>query len=194
MTDLFTVELPGGGQINLQGAEEVDMWNAQAKHYVDDFGLTKANDLGALGAILIQRVAQLRAMQDLADNTKAREAQNIIQAASDEIRKQEVALGIDKKTREAGGQHTIADYITQLKKAGHSKGVHIVERVKKYEAICMEARWKLRVLRNGDDEDRAYHSLTPETFLTWLEAELTAVEELDKTFAHEKGVLFVGKL
>lgn len=188
------VEMPGGGQLTLATAEEVDLWRTVAKRYVEDFGLTKVSDLGLLDGILIQRLAQYRASRKLADDTKAGEAQNTIMRASDEIRKMEKALGVDKVSREAGGQHTITDYVTRLKRAGHAKGIHIAERVKKYEAVMMEARWKIRVLRNGDEEDRGYHGITERGIVDWLEQQLVELEEADKLWAREKGAVFVGKL
>ena len=106
----------------------------------------------------------------------------------------EKALGIDKKSREAGGQHTVGNYVEQLKAAAHAKGVHIATRVKKYEAFVMELRWKVRLLRNGDEEDKAYHGLTEESVIAWAEQQMAELEEHDKKFAHEKARVFVGKL
>jgi hypothetical protein len=57
----------------------------------------------------------------------------------------------------------------------------------------MDARWRLRLMRNGDAEDRAYHKLTPQTVCDWLEGELAKLEELDKQYAREKHAVFVGR-
>jgi hypothetical protein len=62
-----------------------------------------------------------------------------------------------------------------------------------YEAMAMETRWKLRLLRHGDPEDRAYHHVTPQTICDWLEAELARLEELDQRYAVEKHKVFVGR-
>jgi hypothetical protein len=121
-------------------------------------------------------------------------AHNTLIKAADQIRELEKALAIDKKTRESGGTHTVANYVETLKYAARTYGVHLSKRVKDYERVMMEARWKLRLLRNGDPEDRSYHGLTEKSFCQWLEKELETLEEADRRFAHEKGRLFVGKL
>jgi hypothetical protein len=188
------VDLPGGGRLELANAEEVDLWNHTAERYITDYGLVKQNDLVLLGAILAQAVALFRAQRDLIDPKKASAAQGILIKAATEIRELEKALGIDKKTREAGGQHTVADYLTRLKRAGHEKGVHIAERVKAYEAFAMEMRWRLRLLANGDAEDRKYHDVSEKSICEFATRELAKLEELDKTWAKEKGKVFVGRL
>jgi hypothetical protein len=192
--DDFTVDLPGGGQLDLLGADEVDVWNHTSERYIQDYGLVKQNDLVLLGAILAQAVAMYRAQKDLTDPKKASSAQGILIKAATEIRELEKALGIDKKTREAGGQHTVIDYITRLKRAAHAKGVRIAERVKAYEAFNMELRWKLRLLQNGDDEDRKYHNVSEKSICEWAARELAKLEEADKKWAKEKGKVFVGRL
>jgi hypothetical protein len=194
MASAFTVELPAGGLIALNSAEEVNLWNGSAKRYIEDYGIIKQNDLVLVGACLTHQLTMYRAQQELTDPKKASSAQNTIIKAATEIRELEKALGIDKKTREAGGQHTISDFLTRLKRAGHVKGVHIAERVKLMEAFTNELRWKVRLLENGDDEDRAYHGLTHENVVKWAAVELAKIEEHDKKFATEKGATFVGRL
>lgn len=188
------VDLPAGGRLGLKTADEVQLWQESARKYIADYGISKTNDLVLLGAILSQNIAMYRAQLDLGDPKKANAAVTLIGRTSEQIRELEKALGIDKKTREAGGQHTVADYVTRLKRAAHAKGVRIAERVKAYEAFNMELRWKLRLLRNGDDEDRAYHNLSPESICKWAENELAKLEAADKKWANEKGKVFVGRL
>jgi ethanolamine utilization cobalamin adenosyltransferase len=65
--------------------------------------------------------------------------------------------------------------------------------MKAYEQLAMDARWRLRLMRNGDAEDRAYHKLTPQTVCDWLEEELTKLEAIDKEYAREKHAVFVGR-
>ena len=190
----FQVSLPAGGVLNLNTAEEAEFWKQTAKRYIDDYGITKSNDLVMLGAILSQAVLMYRAQMDMSDPKKSAAAAKTIREASAEIRELEKALGLDKRTREAGGQHTVADYVTQLKRAAHMKGVRIAERVKAYEAFNMELRWRLRLLENGDDEDRRYHDVDPEKICKWAAAELAKLEEADKEWAREKGAIFIGKL
>ena len=212
----FPVDLPAGGTMYLLTPDEVALFESSVKKFRDDYAITKLNDLAQVGALVTQQVIMLRAQQMLAglepefdgnghptgnykraDKLKPSDftaAQKTLTDASTEIRKIEAALGIDKKTRESGGQHTVSNYITELKKAAHQKGVRIMERVKEIKAVWTEAELKLRVLKNADDEDKQYHDLTPEKFCAWLEMELANIREADKKFARTKGKLFHGKL
>lgn len=190
----FRVDLPAGGSLELNDADEVSLWNESGKRFVADYGITKANDLVLLGALLTQGVHMFRAQRDMRDPKKASSAQNIIIKAAGEIRELEKALGIDKKTREAGGQHTVGDYVKTLKAAAHERGVHIARRTKAYEAFAMELRWRVRLLRNGDSEDRQYHGISEKSIVEFVETELAKLEDVDKQFAREKGKVFVGRL
>jgi hypothetical protein len=213
--ELYEVDRPGGGKLTLVAKDEVETWEELRDKYVKDYALVKANDLALLGAILSQHLIIFRAEKrmtgmkpqvdhagiptgqyeyDPPDAADVTGAQKAITVAAKEIRELEQNLGIDKKTREAGGQHTVADYITNLKKAAHTMGVHITERTKEYEAFVMELRWKLRLNKNGDPEDKAYHDLSDEKILEWAEREVAKLENVDKQFATQKGKLFVGSL
>lgn len=190
----FEVQLPAGGKITLNDADEVLLWDEAARRYIQDYGLAKANDLVLLGAILSQSVAMYRAQQALNDPKKASNAIIQIGKCSEHIRELEKSLGIDKKTREQGGQHTTADFVTTLKRAAHAKGIRIADRVKDMEAFFNELKWKIRLLENGDDEDRAQHGLTPQSVLEWASRELGKLEEKEKEWAHTQGKVFVGRL
>lgn len=191
----YAVDLPAGGQLALDGPDEVQLWEEGAKRYIDDYGLVKQNDLVLLGALLTQNLVMYRAQQKLTGPAKeAAAAQGQIIKAAEEIRALEKALGIDKKTREAGGQHTVGNYIATLKRAAHEKGVRIAERVKAYESFAMDLRWRLRLLRDGDDEDRKYHGISEKGICQWATEQLAELEEKDKEWAQEKGRTFIGKL
>ncbi len=190
----YEVDLPAGGRMTLQDAEEVLYWETNAKRYISDYGLSKASDLIHVGAILSQGIAMYRAQIAMADPKKANQAVNQITKSSEAIQTLEKSLGIDRKTREAGGKHETADYITRLKRAAHEKGVRISDRTKAFEAFAMELTWKIRLLRNGDDEDRAYHNLSEASIVAWAEGELAKLADQEKKWAHEKGKVFVGKL
>jgi hypothetical protein len=210
----FEVDLPAGGKLMLHSLEEVDLWEESAKRYIQDYELSQQNDLLLLGAVLSQQLAMFRAQQRMNGMTPKLDengvptgqymrkelkvndmgaAQSTIVKASTEIRELEKALGIDKKTREAGGAHTVQNYVGTLKAAARQYGIHLSQRMKAYESLAMEARWKLRLMRNGDAEDRAYHKLTPQVVCEWLEVELAELEKLDKQFAREKHAVFVGR-
>jgi hypothetical protein len=192
------VTLPAGGRLTLRDAEEVELWNGTRDRYVRDYALTQQNDLMLVGAILSQQLAMYRAQRRMnepdAKISDLSASQTTITKAAEEIRELEKALGVDKKTREAGGQHTVANYITDLKAAAREYGIHLSRRLLAYEKFCMDLRWRLRLLANGDAEDRAYHDLTPEKVLKWAAEELAALEEVDRKYAREKGRIYAGRL
>lgn len=190
----FEVNLPGGGSLNLNTSDEVVMWNETRDRYIKDFKVQKQNDLMQLGSILSLALMQYRAQRELADPKKAAGAVAMIEKCAEGIRKGEKALGIDRATREKGGTHNVHDYLTNLKKAAYMKGVHLSDRVKAYEAMAMDVRWKIRLLRNGDAEDKAYHGISETSIVAGLEKELARLEELDKVWARERGAIWVGKL
>jgi hypothetical protein len=182
----FEVELPTGGKLHLLSAEEVKMWEDSEQSYKTDYALTKPNDLILLGAILTQQLALFRAQQRIngmepvldSNNVPTGEmqvvklkpqdlatAQETVRKASKEIRDIEIALGIDKKNREAGGQQSVPQYVGLLKRAAHEYGVHISKRTLAYEAFCMALRTKLRILKNADEEDKAYEGVSEEAIL-----------------------------
>lgn len=211
----FLVDLPAGGRLELQTLEEVELWETSRDRYLADFHLTAQNDRMLVGAILTQQLVMFRAQQrlngmrpelDPDGNPTGRyvrgevkpadmsAAQNTIIKAATEIRDLEKALGVDKKTRDQGGSMTVANYVETLKLAARSYGLHLSKRVKAYEQVCMDARWKLRLLRNGDAEDKAYHNISEHSICRWLEEELHKLEEVDVRYAHEQGKLFLGRI
>lgn len=201
--------------MHLQSAEEVTLWKKSADRYVEDYQLSKTNDLVLLGAILQQQIILFRAqrklngMQPQVDANGVPTGQytmveiesdeiagltRIMNTATGEIRSLEKALGIDKVTREQGGTVTVANYLRTLKKAAHDRGIHISKRLLAYEKFANELRTMLRMFHNLDAEDRAYHNLTEEGMLKWCSDQLAALEEIDKKFAREKGKIYAGQL
>lgn len=212
---MFEVEAPGGGSLILRSQEEVDLYEEMSAAYQRDYRLVRQSEKILLGSILGQALILFRAQQQMAGMVEKTDAsgvgtgeyenkplkatehaaiQKTITEATKEIREIEKALGIDKKSRDAGGQENIAEYISTLKKAANRMGIHIFRRVHLYEEIVMQASWRLRLLRNGDDEDKQYHDISPEKICEWLEGQIALVEEFDKKFAKDQSRLFGGKL
>lgn len=217
MSQNFTLPLPGGGNLHLQSLEEVDLLTTQKKSYENEYTFDKLNDRVLLGTLLTQQLALYRSQQTLSGMVaefdmndrptgkmiranpppkpaELKNAQESINTATDQIMKLEKSLGIDKKTRESGGQHTVQNYLLALKKAAQKMGIHINERTKAYEAFAMELRTKLRILHNADAEDRQYHGITEKTVLSWAQDQLDELEDIDKKFAQTHGELWRGKL
>lgn len=206
--------MPGTGQrMRLKSADEVRMFNDSKDKYIEDYQLTKLNDLVLLGALLFQQVQMARAQAGLSglreqlDNSgigtgnwvemepdEISAAAAMLQKATDQIKSLEKALGIDKVTRESGGAYNLADYLRTLKSAAHERGVHISKRVLLMEEFFNELAWRVRALKEWDVEDRAHHNLTPETFIDFCEEWVKQIKEADMKFATDKGKLFVGKL
>lgn len=209
----YEVEMPGGGLARLKSPDEVKLFTDSKDKYIEDYQLTKLNDLVLLGALLFQQVLMYRAQQMLSGMKEERDASGVptgnwveadpeeitaaaamMQKATDQIKGLEKALGIDKVTRESGGQYNLADYIRTLKKAAHERGIHISKRVLKIERFYNELAWRIRALKTWDQEDLSLHNLTPETVIEWCDQEIIEIVEADKKFATEVGKLFVGRL
>lgn len=211
----WEVTLPAGGVLHLQSAEEVELFQTAHRRYIEDYHLTKTNDLHLLGIILQQQILAFRAQRKLngmepeldtnrvptgryvkaeLDADEYRAYSELLLKASGEIQKIEKALGIDKVSREAGGAVSIENYLRTLKSAAHERGIHISKRILAYEAFVNDLRTRLRILANADAEDRAYHDITPEKILQWADEQLKSLEQVDQTFAKEKGRVYVGKL
>lgn len=211
----FEVELPAGGKLYLLSADEVELWEKSAQRYVEDYHLVNTNDLHTLGAILQQQILAYRA-QFLVNGMEAQmdasgvptgqyvqskrsvddmaTAQKVLNLATDQIAKLEKVLGIDKASREAGGQVSVQTYVRTLKRAAHERGIHISQRVLAYEQFVQDMSWRLRVLKNADPEDRAYHDITPEKICDWARSEVESLAEVERKFKAERGAIYVGKL
>lgn len=211
--EMFDVKLPAGGSMHLRDREEVDLWQTLSRRYQRDYRLTKVNDLTMLGTLLLQHLSMFRAQREMSGvqwqehpdgspKLAAIEVKparmtalgEVVQRASKEIREIERAMGIDAKTRAQQGTQTIPDYLARLKRFGREMGIHISARTHAYELFVNELRWRVRLAQNGDAEDIAYHSCTPEQILGWIDGELERLAEIDRTFAAEKQKLVVGKL
>jgi len=209
------VELPSGGYLHLQTADEVDLWEKALRRYREDYLLVKHNDLVNLGALLQQQVILFRCQTAIngmevqldADGLPTGSYRRIDQDAGDlaayqktlteaakEMARLEKSLGIDKATREQGGAHTVDNYLKTLKRAAHERGIHITSQVTEYQRVWKELSWKIRMLYHADKQDRAYHDVTPKTLLDWLLAEVERMDEKDKEWAQTKGKLYVGQL
>lgn len=212
----FVVDMPAGGQLYLQSAEEVELWEKSHTRYIEDYHLNKTNDLVILGGLLQQQVLLFRAqrsingmepvldnqnvptgqyrVKEMDDGEKAA-ARKALNEAMSEIGKAERALGIDKVSREAGGTVTTEDYLRRLKRAAHDRGIHLNERFIAYEFFVNALRTKIRMLNNLDAEDRAYEGVPDaETVLKWADAELLGLAQKDMDYAKNTHKLYVGKL
>ncbi len=214
--NIWEADLPAGGTLFLRSEDELAYFEKVRDSYIDDYNLMKTNDLALLSSLLSQQLEVYRAQQlmngmepvldandvptgeykllEVKDATKNAAQQRLIKATA-EVREIEKSLGIDKKTRESGGQYSVEEYIGKLKKAGRTYGLHISRRFKLHESFVNELRWRARLLRNGDSEDRQYHGVeTAEKVVAWAEGEMQKIEDADKRFANEKGAMVVGSL
>lgn len=212
--DEFVVDVPGGGTIHLQSEDEVDRWNTLSASYRRDYKLTKINDLANLGIILQQHLAIYRAQVGLSGMAQGFDEEGLptgvwtkveltaadrkrfndeIGSASKDIRDTEKGMGIDAKSRSQSGDETVRDYVGRLKNFGFEYGVHVSERVIAFENFVNELRWRVRLEKNGDAEDKAYEECGAEQICEWARDELNRLEEVDKEFAKDKGKLALGK-
>lgn len=205
-------ELPGGGSVALMNIEEIDFFEKLKQRYTDEYPLTKPNDLSRLSQLLMMELTAHRLIKkaggqsakydaagqlvgiEVYEPAEVEHAMINLPKVQDEIRKLEVSLRIDKKTREGSSQHEVRNYIETLKRAAHEKGIHLSERYTYYDETFNELSWMLRVFDNADEQDRAYHNISSDSILAYMRERLGKKEEMDKEFAKEKQSLWVGKI
>lgn len=208
----FEVDMPGGGHLHLHSPEEMELWNTLRERYIDDFGLVKVTDQISVGMLLTQQMALYRAQQlsngrrvKMAEAGPTGEYERVppeetlaatgqMDKAINQIGKLEERLGIDKKSREAGGKYELQDYLRVAKGAAHEFGIHISERVMFIEQMAMDVSMMIRILDNADDEDRNYHGISEAGIVNHMRKCLEVMHSKDQEWAKEKGALFVGKL
>lgn len=212
---VYHEKLPHGGTITLQNPEEVAYFRDLKKSYEDDYAslLLKPNDRNRLSQLInfellahryTQRMMGAVNVYDSDGNITAIEKIDPVEMANisqmlpkvqDEIRRLETALKIDKRTREGSGEGDIRNYMEMLKKAAINYKVHLSKRYTSYDEFVNELRWRIRVFKNADAEDRAYHGLETESkVLDWIEQQLLDLEAVDKEFANNKQALWVGRI
>lgn len=211
----FEVELPAGGKLPLQTLDEVEVFEESRDRYLTDYKINNQSDRLAVANMLVLQIEAFRAAQRLNGmeaeldpngvptgrykkvEVKAQErtaALNILIKTRDSIADTEKQLGIDKKTRDQGGQYDVSTYIGGAKEAARTYGIHLSKRYIAYVAFVKALRTQLRMLRQLDAEDLAEAQLSPESLSQWMWGELEKLEQADIKFAHEKGKLIVGKV
>lgn len=211
----FEVELPAGGKVPLQTIEEVEVFEAARDSYLHDFRIQHHSDKLAIGSLIMmhlevfrnqQRLNGMEAEVDAAGVPTGRyvkaqmkptdktAALSVLLKVQGEIRDAEKALGVDKKTRDAGGQHEVRDYIGEVKSAAEIWGVHLSRRYQAYDAFARALRVKIHMLDNLDAEDLQHENISVDTILGFCRASLERLVEADKKFAAEKGRLIVGRV
>jgi hypothetical protein len=210
---LHEAALPGGGSIALTNPREKAFFDEKRKVYAKEYPLTKPNDLSRLGQLLTLELVAHRMTQRMMGQVMLFDQNGsptgAFEAVSDdeivsitdrlpkvqkEIRDLEKALRIDKQAREGEGTHDIRNYFETLKRAAFDYEVHLSDRYKAYDEVVNELRWKIRILRNADQEDKDYHQISEASIIKYIEDELLRLEELDIKFAADKQALWVGKL
>jgi len=210
---LTECKLPGGGVITLTNPQEITYFEQMVKRYSKEYSFTKPNDLVRLSQLLTLELTAFRMTQRMMGQVPAFDNQGMstgqfiiisdeeITSITDrlpkvqlEIRNLEKALKIDKTAREGDGSHDIANYFETLKRAANEYGVHLSKRYAAYDNFANELRWKIRILRNHDEEDRQYHKISEGTIIKYIEDELFRLEDVDTKFSKEKQSLWVGKL
>lgn len=209
----FDVELPAGGKLPLQTIQEVEVFEDAREAYLRDFQISHHSDKLAIGSLLLMHLEIFRNQQRLngmeaevdansvptgrykkveVKGQDRASALTVLIKARESVAETEKSLGIDKRTRDQGGQYDIATYIGGAKQAAREYGVHLSKRYMAYVTFVMALRTQHRMLRQLDSEDLAEMRLTPESLLDWIWNELVKLEEVDKKFAHEKGKLIAG--
>lgn len=211
----FEVDLPAGGKLPLQTIEEVDVYEEARDSYLRDFRIQHHSDKLAVGSLLMMHLEVFRNQQRLngmeaeldangvptGRYVKAQMKQqdktaalSVLLKVQEEIRSAEKALGVDKKTRDAGGQYDTKAYVDAMKDAANQYGVHLSRRYQAYDAFVRALRVKIKMLDTLDAEDLQHENISVDTIQSFIRASLDRLEEADKKFAHEKGRLIVGTI
>jgi hypothetical protein len=211
----FEVELPGGGKLPLQTIDEVEVFEESRDRYLSDYSIRNQSDRLAVNHMLILSIEAFRASQRIngmepeldpagvptgryikgkVTGTERAAALNVLIKSRESVADTEKQLGIDKKTRDQGGQYDVATYIEGAKKGAREFGVHLSKRYIAYTFFVKALRTQLRMLRQLDAEDLVEARLSKESLLEWAWNELDKLEEIDKRFAAEKGRLIVGRV
>jgi hypothetical protein len=211
----FEVELPAGGKLPLLTIDEVEFFEESRDRYLSDYAIRNQSDRLAVNHMLILSVESFRASQRIngmepeldpagvptgryikgkVSGTDRAASLNVLIKTRESIADTEKQLGIDKKTRDQGGQYDVATYIEGAKKGAREFGVHLSKRYIAYTSFVKALRTQMRMLRQLDNEDLVEVHLSKESLLDWAWNELDKLEEIDKRFAHEKGRLIVGRV
>jgi hypothetical protein len=211
----FEVDLPGGGKLPLQTIDEVDVFEESRDRYLHDYAIKNQSDRLAVNHMLILTLEAFRASQRIngmepeldpsgvptgryktakVSGQERAASLNVLIKTRESIADTEKSLGIDKRTRDQGGQYDVATYIEGAKKGAREFGIHLSKRYVAYVTFVKALRTQMRMLRNLDGEDLAEMRMSPETVLEWAWNELDKLDEADKKFAHEKGRLIVGRV
>lgn len=211
----FEVEMPGGGRMTLQTIAEVEVFEDAREAYLRDFQISHHSDKLAIGSLLLMHLEIFRNQQRLngmepelgpndvptgryvatqVNRTEKQAVLSVLLKMQAEIRDAEKALGVDKKTRDSGGQYDTKAYVAALRDGAGEWGLHLSRRYMAYDAFARALRVRLRMLDTLDPEDLQHENITEATILSYCRASLTKLEEADKKFAHEKGRLIVGKV
>lgn len=215
MNEDFRVELPGGGApIYLQSGDELSRWENLERAYTDQYDLRKINDLTNLGTLLVQHINLYRAQTALSGRVPEIDEEDLptgryvskvlkpaelkahqenVTTASKEIREIERTMGIDKKSRDAAGDEGVRAWLQVMKDRAQRYGLHVSQRVTKYEEAWNELSWRLRLNEVGDAEDKHYEDCSDEGIIKWARLQVAELAENDREFAQDEGALIVGR-
>lgn len=211
----YEVELPAGGKLHLLTMDEVELFEKSRDRYLHDFKLTAQSDLLAVSNMLVLTVESFRAAQRVNGMEAELDASNvptgryvstkvsgqdrssalsIMMKTRESIAETEKQLGIDKRTRDQGGQHDVDAYVQACKSAAREFVVHLSRRYKAYDEFVMTLRTQVRMLKTLDNEDLMLMGLSKDSLIDWIWNELSGLEAVDKKYANEKHRLFIGKI
>jgi hypothetical protein len=191
----FEVQVPGGGVLELKDEREVGFWNDTVEGYLRDYDIENQNDLAAIGSIATQSLFRYRAQVDAAKGEgDARQVQIRVEKAEEAIEKIEKRLGIDKRTRDKDSESDTATIVAVAKQACIAKGIRISDRVIAYEHFNNALKTKIRILRNGDAEDRREMGVSEKSIIDFAEKQLAEIEAHEQEWEKEQGAIVVGTL
>ena len=189
-----TVHLPSGAKFYVHDVE-VDYINDLALRYMTDNAFQNISDLQDIDRLLTfelichRYVNWLSVGRDyMGDPINEKELHDAIKTISTEVRALKVALGLDKKSRDAmRGEDSVEHYITQLRVRAKEFGVMRNEQAALAIETFQELIGRLTLMNNCDEREQIEQKCRPKDILDWLvKEEVPKFQKIDEEFRKTK--------
>lgn len=187
---MFPVDTPSGGTINLMTQEESDWYEQRRDLYVSQNKFTNQSDLSDLDRILLMEAMIERwgvwitqGFDYFMTRIDEKQIQQNIAEYSKELRQVKKALGIDKVTRDKDKAESVGDYIATLLQRAKEFGYHRNEQYEKAVTLIYQLKTLVGTFDRSDDQEREDLGLSHESILEWIrETLIDEWEEIDDNF------------
>lgn len=188
------VETPSGATIYLLNDHEARFYQKTAGKYEEDYKFKNISDLRDLDRLLeLETMCHRLSVWTLKNSTYDGGVipgyiNKELRDFSKEVRELKSALGIDKRTREAGQGETIADKWAFVCEKAREFGYHRNEQVIEAYNILNELRAKITLHDNSTDSERNKFDSNIEDILAWLREKFEEFDEIDEAFRKSQSI------